>query len=405
MIKPISIVACGILAVLSAHSEQTSPRKQTPIMGWSSWNHFRIKIDESIIKGQADAMATNGMKEVGYQFINIDDGYFGGRDENGTLFCDPETFPSGMKALASYIHSKGLKAGIYSDAGKDTCGTKWDNDPRGYGVGLLGHDKKDIALMLGDWGYDFLKVDWCSGEWMGLDEETRYTEIGKIVRETNPSAIYNICRWEFPGKWALKVADSWRVSADIAPNFSSICHIIDKCEPLWIHASPGNINDMDMLQVGRGMTLEQDKSHFAMWCMMASPLLAGNDLRSMKQETLEILTNKDLIAINQDPLVYQARKLHDAGDQEVWARPLIKRTDGKVAVALFNRSNQPARISVDLAALGIDPHKGYSIRDCWLQKTTANNQTSESLTYSVPAHGTIVLRISGSNTPQDVFAR
>lgn len=287
--------------VLNINTSQEIIKPQTPIMGWSSWNNFHVDINEEIIKAQADFMVSSGMADAGYSHVNIDDGFFGGRDSQGNLLVHPERFPNGMKVISDYIHSKGLKAGIYSDAGINTCASQWDKDTIGAGSGLFGHDRKDLKLMLKDWNYDFIKVDWCGGDWLGLDEQTRYTEIANIIKEIRPNTVYNICRWEFSGKWALQIADSWRISGDISNEFNSILHIIDLNADLWKYASPGHVNDMDMLQVGRGMSYEEDKSHFSMWCMMNSPLLAGNDLRSMSDETIEILTNKEIIALNQDP--------------------------------------------------------------------------------------------------------
>jgi hypothetical protein len=401
--KVLSLAIATALTIATAAAE--SPRPLTPIMGWSSWNHFRIKINEKIILGQADAMASNGMKKVGYSYVNIDDGFFGGRDNEGNLESDPKVFPNGMKHVADYIHKKGLKAGIYSDIGKNTCGSHWDKDPRGIGSGLFNHEKEDLTLMLKTWGYDFIKIDWCGGDWQKLNEQKSYTKVGKLIREIRPDVVYNICRWQYPGDWAKDVADSWRVSHDITNEFSSILKIIDQCEPLWKHAGPGNINDMDMLQVGRGMTPEQDKTHFSMWCMMASPLLAGNDLRDMTKETLKILTNEEVIAINQDPLVYQARRLIDHGDEEIWARPLVKLGGGQVAVALLNRGGKEKDISVKLSDLGIDASKGYIMRDCWQHKTIGKNLRTPIITRKIPAHGIVVLRIKGSHTGKDVFKR
>ena len=238
--------------ILCTHCLSFSQRPQTPIMGWSSWNTFRNNISEDIIKAQADAMATNGMKKAGYTYINIDDGFFGGRNNDGKLLTHPSRFPNGMKSLAEYIHHKGLKVGIYSDAGINTCASYWDKDSIGIGSGLYGHDKEDLDLMLKKWGYDFIKIDWCGGDWLGLDEQTRYSELSNLIREINPSVVYNICRWQFPGKWAIPLADSWRISGDINNTFESILKIIDLNADLWQYASPGHVNDMDMLQIRHG---------------------------------------------------------------------------------------------------------------------------------------------------------
>ncbi|MND46155.1 Alpha-galactosidase A precursor [compost metagenome] len=342
------------------------------------------------------------MKDAGYSYVNIDDGFFGGRDGNGQLLVHPVRFPNGMQSIANYIHSKGLKAGIYSDAGINTCGSYWDKDTISTGSGLFGHDQQDLELMLNKWGYDFIKVDWCGGEWMELDEQTRYTAISTIIRAINPKVVYNICRWKFPGAWATHIADSWRISGDINNQYESILKIIDLNADLWKYASPGHVNDMDMLQVGRGMSYEEDKSHFSMWCMMNSPLLAGNDLRKMSKQTIEILTNKEVIALNQDPLVYQARRLVDNGDLELWAKPLYGTMSGMVAIALLNRSSKNDTIVLDLNAVGIDPDKGYIMRDLWSKKDYPFTRDQKQK-FEVLPHGVIVLKIKGSMKPFNVF--
>jgi hypothetical protein len=367
--------------------------QKKPIMGWSSWNHFRININEEMIRGQADAMISSGMYKAGYRFVNIDDGYFGGRDKDGKLFCDSVKFPSGMKALAGYIHSKGLKAGIYTDAGSNTCGSIYDNDKNGFGVGIYGHVEKDCETFFNDWGYDFLKVDWCGGERQKLDEQTEYLKILSAVKATNPDIVFNICRWQFPGEWAVTKADSWRISGDITDRFSSILHIIDLNADLYKYVSPGHYNDMDMLQVGRGMSYEEDKTHFSMWCMMNSPLLAGNDLRSMSAETLRILTNKEIIALNQDDGFRQARRLQKEKTVEVWIKPLGKK--GKqTAIALMNRSNSEQLYKLTPEMVGLSGKN--SVRDLWAQKNLG--KMSYEMNFSIPAHGVVVLRVNGATS-------
>lgn len=383
-------------SIVLATSLQSADRPQTPIMGWSSWNHFRININEAIIRAQADSMVSSGMREAGYRYINIDDGFFGGRDEQGKLYCHPEKFPSGMKALADYIRGKNLKPGIYAEAGTDTCGSQWDNDQHGFGVGLYQREKQDLTLMLKDWGYDFIKVDWCGGKRQKLSDEKQYTLISGIIRELRPDVVFNVCRWQYPGDWVKPIADSWRISGDINPTFDSVMHIVDLCEPLWIHSGPGRFNDMDMLQVGRGMSVDEDRSHFTMWCMMNSPLLAGNDLREMKPETVKILTHPEIIGLNQDPLCYQARRLRDDGEFELWAKPLGKADGGDIAVVLLNRSKSEAKISFEPAEVGIDAAKGYAVRDLWQRKTLAKSTTAAKQEFKVAAHGVVALRIKGT---------
>lgn len=372
------------LTVLGVSAQQ----KQAPIMGWSSWNHFRVHIDEKMIKEQADALVSSGMKDAGYRFINIDDGYFGGRDANGKLFVNSEKFPSGMRNLTDYIHSKGLKAGIYTDAGENTCGSMWDNDKFGVGAGIFGHEKQDCQLFFKEWNFDFLKVDWCGGQKQKLDEEATYLKIIKAVREVKPEAIFNICRWLFPGEWAIKAADSWRISGDIEAKWASITNIIDLNADLAKYASPGHYNDMDMLQVGRGMSYDEDKSHFSMWCMMLSPLLAGNDLRNMSKETIAILTNKEMIAIHQDDAFIQAQRVIKDGSTEVWLKPLGK---GKreYAIAILNRADKP--ISYSIAAEKLNIGKITKARDVWMHKMVQGSK--KELTAQIPTHGIVVLRV------------
>ena len=376
-----------LLGICMTVSAQVS---KTPIMGWSSWNNFHVNINEQIIQGQADAMISSGMYTAGYRFINIDDGYFGGRGTDGKLFCNSSKFPSGMKALADYIHSRKLKAGIYSDAGANTCGSMWDNDKNGVGVGIYGHIKGDCDLFFTQWGYDFLKVDWCGGEKMKLDEKTEYLSILKEVKKVNKDIVFNICRWTFPGEWAIKTADSWRISGDIASSFESICKIIDLNEGLAKYASPGHFNDMDMLQVGRGMTYDEDKSHFSMWCMMVSPLLSGNDLRTMSKETIEILTNKEVIAINQDVACVQAERIIKDGAIEVWSKPLGTVKGKSTAIAVFNRGDAP--VTYFLKSVNILVSNKTNVRDLWLHKELG--KLGNGMSIKVPRHGIVVLKVT-----------
>ncbi|MDD3321387.1 MAG: glycoside hydrolase family 27 protein [Paludibacter sp.] len=359
---------------------------KSPIMGWSSWNNFRVNIDEKMIREQADAMITSGLYDVGYRFINIDDGYFGGRDANGNLLMNTQKFPSGMKSLVDYIHSKKLKAGIYTDAGVNTCGSIYDKDKFGNGSGINGHVKQDCNRFFKEWGFDFLKVDWCGAEKQKLDEETEYTNIIDTVKAINPDIVFNVCRWKFPGEWVTKKADSWRISSDIQAKFSSILNIIDLNENLNKYSSAGHYNDMDMLQVGRGMSYDEDKTHFSMWCMMNSPLLAGNDLRNMSKQTIEILSNKEVIALNQDEGFNQAAKIFTNNNTDLWIKPLGKDAKSK-AIAIMNRTDKSTEFK--LMAQLINVNKNCSLRDLWLHKNLGKMGTDK--TFSIPAHGIVVL--------------
>jgi hypothetical protein len=331
-------------------------------------------------------MLTSGLYKAGYRFINIDDGYFGGRDSSGKLFANPNKFPSGMQLLAAYIHSKGLKAGIYTDAGKNTCGFIYDKDSLGIGAGIYENIESDCKQFFNEWKYDFIKVDWCGGEKQNLDEQTEYTKIIDAVKTINKNLVFNVCRWKFPGEWAIKKADSWRISGDIRENFSSILKIIDLNADLYKYVSPGHYNDMDMLQVGRGMSYEEDKTHFSMWCMMNSPLLAGNDLRNMTKETISILSNKELIAINQDITFVQAQRILKVGDVEIWGKRLGK---GKQkAIAIMNRSNKEQVYTLTASNAGINPKS--RVKDLWLNKKMG--RMGDEKIFTLPAHGIVVLK-------------
>jgi alpha-galactosidase len=204
-----------------------------PAMGWSSWNNFRVNISEKLIKEQADALISSGLAKAGYQYINVDDGYFGGRDNDGKLYVDSLKFPNGMDGIAQYIHSKGLKAGLYSEGGINTCGSIYDHDKKGVGTGMYGHEAQDAELFFKDWKFDFIKVDWCGGLVMKLNAEMQYTKIIDQVRKYNPNVVFNICRWQFPGEWAITKTNSWRISEDISNNFKSIIRIIDVNRDLY----------------------------------------------------------------------------------------------------------------------------------------------------------------------------
>lgn len=375
---------------------------KSPLMGWASWNQFNVNISESIIKEQADAMITKGFQAAGYQYVNIDDGFFDGRYADGALKIDITKFPNGMKYLADYIHSKGLKAGFYSDAGSNTCGSVSEGQTGGIGVGLYMHDQQDIDTIFRSWGYDFLKVDYCGGVRQRLDEQTRYTAVRKAMNNTGRTDInFNVCRWQFPGTWVTKVADSWRISSDIALNWSSITSIIDQNAFLTAYCSQGHYNDMDMLQVGRGLTYEEDKSHFSMWCIMSSPLVLGNDLRNITDQTKDILINSEVIAVNQDTTGLQAKIVSDNGlGQQVWAKNLNGKLSNERAVALLNRSSINAAMSVKWSDLNLVG--SANVRDLWQHVDLGSYE--DNYTVSVPAHGVVMLKVVGNQSKlQEIF--
>ena len=345
-----------------------SDPKLRPLMGWSSWNTFGVDISESIILETARAMATNGLKAAGYTYVNIDDGFFWGHGEDGILRFHPERFPNGMKPTVDGIHALGLKAGIYSDAGADTCGSMWGGsgtggkDKGGIGGGLYGHDAADCKLHFNDLGFDFIKVDYCGAGKLKLDEKARYTEIANAIKATGRKDVrLNLCRWAFPGTWAADIAESWRTTGDIRANWQSVKNIIGENLYLGAYAKPGHYNDMDMLEVGQlvghmktvfgkhgdtGLTSDEETTHFGMWCMLSSPLLIGCDVRTIPESTKALITNPYLLAMNQNDLGLQGYVASREGDAYV----LVKDADRKFGtaryVALYNGSDAEHEFTV-----------------------------------------------------------
>lgn len=373
------------LFLVQGEAQQIKP----PVMGWSSWYQYDVRISEAGIRAQADALKSSGLFAAGYNYVNIDDGYFEGRQADGRLLYDSVKFPSGMGAMARYIHNLGMKAGIYSDGGCNTCGSIWNDDKKGIGVGLYGHVKQDAQQFFIDWGFDFIKVDWCGGKLLKLDEQKTYLEIIDTIRQIKPDVVFNLCRWEFPGTWAIKAADSWRMSADIHNNFEEVQKIIDQNADLYKYVSPGHYNDMDMLQVGRGMSDQEDKTHFSMWCMLTSPLLVSCDLTHLSAASKEILTNKELIAIDQDPGFRQGRRVISKAEGiiDVWVKALGE-SGKKKAIAIMNRSDKPASYRLTAGEIGLSGKE--KLRDLWQHKDIG--QLSEVADFQLPAHGIVVLR-------------
>lgn len=380
--------------------------RKTPLMGWASWNCFRTGINEELLKKQADALVSTGLAECGYEYLNIDDGFFGGRGADGKVRIHGKRFPNGIRVIADYAHSLGLKAGIYAEGGDKTCGFYYDQEGQnGDNVGLYGHEEEDLRMYLQEFGFDFIKVDWCGGLRMGLDEKTQYTKIGRIIeqirQETGRTIVYNVCRWQFPGEWVVGVADSWRTGADIQPEFSSILHQIDNIKPLGKYCGPGHVNDLDMMQLGNGLTEEEEKTHFSMWCMMSTPLMIGCDLTQIPESTLNILKNRELIAVNQDPLCQQAfltKQIFDGNGEsagEIWIKNLGKEHSEKKAAAFLNRSSRELEITVSPEELGLSG-RVIAVRDLWAHKDL-KNELQQAYRMTIPPHGIAVYKIEAEN--------
>lgn len=383
----------------------TTNNRKTPLMGWASWNCFGPDISEEKMKTQAEALISTGLAKCGYEYLNMDDGFFGGRDADGRLRFHKTRFPNGIRVIADYAHALGLKAGIYSEGGKNSCSHYWHGEgENGVDVGLYGYEEQDLKLFLEEYGFDFIKVDWCGGQKLDLDEEEQYTKIANIIEDirkrTGRCIVFNICRWQFPGEWATKIADSWRTGADIAPDFNSMAYQIDSIRPLAKFASPGHVNDLDMMQLGNGLSHEEEKSHFAMWCMMSTPLMIGCDLTKIADSTLEILKNTELIALNQDSAclqAYVAKEIKDADGKiigEVWIKNLGCSNSSEKAVAFFNRSDADVEFNIDWADVGLAGDI-ISARDLWEHKDIL---PEEMLRVSVSAHCTAVYRVKATES-------
>lgn len=371
-----------------------------PIMGWSSWNAFLVDISEDIIKHQADLMVEKGLKDAGYQYINVDDGYFGKRDENGVMQANEKRFPNGMKPVADHIHSLGMKAGLYTDAGTRTCGSLWNKDSIGIGAGIYGHEPQDAQLYFGDWGFDFIKIDYCGGEVLGLDEKERYTSIRNSIDKVNKNVSINICRWAYPGTWAKDAATSWRISGDINAHWNSLKYVVGKNLYLSAYAGNGHYNDMDMMVIGfrnnsrvggNGLTPTEEEAHFGLWCIMSSPLLIGCDLEKMPDSSLELLKNKELIALNQDPLGLQAYVAQHENEGYVLVKDIEQKRGNVRAVALYNPSDTVCRFSVPFSSLEFGGN--VKVRD--LVRHSDLGSFSGIFEQTLPAHSAMFLRMEG----------
>ncbi len=367
----------------------------TPPMGWNSWNTFRCNISEALIRSVADTFVTSGMRAAGYQYVNIDDCWMNGRDSNGHLMWNAAKFPSGIPALAAYVHGKGLKFGIYESANTETCVGIYGGISPAVAVGSLGHEAADAATFA-SWGVDFLKHDLCKGDrnsFAKMRDGLRAT--GRpIVYSINPGNGSNdICPPNTCAFPLTTIANMWRISIDITSTWSSVLSLIDQDAPLYSYAGPGHWNDPDMLEIGKGLAAGEDRVHFSMWSILAAPLIAGNDVRSMSSTTLDILTNTDVIAIDQDPLGAQGRLIATlAMNLQVWSKVLSGASSQ--AVVLLNRTGSSASMTVPWSAIGLPPGNA-TVRDLWNHVDLGTFNGSYTAT-SVPSHDVAMLRITSS---------
>jgi alpha-galactosidase len=395
--KKVLLFLCLVCA--SAHGQKFPDLALTPPMGWNTWNKFGSNVREELIRQTADAMVSSGMKDAGYEYINIDDTWQGERDRQGFIQPDPKRFPSGMKALADYVHSKGLKLGIYSDAGARTCAGR---------AGSRGHEYQD-AQRYAQWGIDYVKYDWCGCE--DLSAKGAYTTMRDALYAAGRPMVFSICEWgnSQPWEWGGEVGNLWRTTGDIYACFDckedhgtwyqwGVLQILDQQEGLREYAGPGHWNDPDMLEVGNGMAVNEDRAHFSMWCMLAAPLIAGNDLGNMSRETSEILLNKDVIAVDQDKLGIEAFRYSTDGTREVWFKPLA---DGDWAMCVLNRSTRPQKVFFDWKTEKVSDElsrrktafdtTGYRIRDLWTKQDLRT--TGQPLNAELPGHDVLMLRL------------
>ena len=393
-------VALSIMLSATGVAQKFQGLALTPPMGWNSWNTFACNVDEVLIREAADAIVASGMKDAGYQYVVIDDCWHGKRDSLGFIHPDPQRFPSGMKALADYVHSKGLKFGIYSCAGDQTCGGH---------PGSRGHEYQD-AIIYAQWGVDFLKYDWCNTA--GLNSVGAYTTMSKALRAAGRPVVFSLCEWgdTKPWEWGKDVGHLWRTTGDITDCFDcevnhgdwsswGFLRTIEMRKGIRNAAGPDHWNDPDMMEIGKGMSQSEDRTHFSLWAIVAAPLMAGNDVRKMKKETIEILTNKEVIAVDQDSLGVQGLKFKDDEQGvEVWAKPL---QSGDWAVCFLNRSEQKRKVELDWSkiVIGDDLSKKtlntnealFIVRDLWGKKNISD--TKKKLIAEIASHDVLMVRL------------
>ena len=382
-----------------------------PAMGWSSWNAFELNVSADLIGSVAEAMATNGLRDAGYVYVNIDDGHFYGRDANGRLRAHPVRFPDGLKPVVDRIHALGMKAGIYSDAGRNTCGSLGATVDDGIGVGFYQHEDQDARYYFGDCGFDYVKVDWCGGTRLRIPAETLYTAIRRAIDKVKKDVRLSVCCWSYPGAWARDVADSWRTTGDIRANWESVRDIVAYMlnADLPSVASLGHYNDMDMLEVGHlkgktktpfgsfdtGLTRREEEAHFGMWCFLSSPLLIGCDVRKLDETTLRLVTSPFLLAMNQNDLGAPVRTVSKAGDCRFVLVKDCERPGGfSRYLALFNGEDAEHAFDVSLASLGLSG----SVAFFDLVERADVGAFADSFRVTVPAHGAKFYRLD-AETP------
>jgi len=396
------LLVIAVLFFTATNGQKFEGLAMTPPMGWNSWNTFQTNINEKLVKETADKMVSSGMKDAGYEYLVLDDGWMAmERDSAGNLVPDPKKFPNGMKALVDYVHSKGLKFGLYNCAGTKTCA--------GY-PGTRGYEYQD-ARFYASLGIDYLKFDWCNTE--GINAKEAYTTMSKALKKAGRPIVFSLCEWgtNKPWLWAENVGQLWRTTGDISAVFdgyidhgtwkqAGVMLIADLQKGLREYAGPGHWNDPDMLEVGNGMTENEDRAHFSLWCMFAAPLIAGNDITKMSKATNDILTNKEVVAIDQDKAGFEGYKYKTIDSVEVYVKPL---SNNNWAVCFLNRSNEPKTINYDwqreiisdtLSHETLDATKtNYQLHDLW--KNSIKGDTKRPLKANIAVHDVLMLKLAG----------
>lgn len=375
-------------AALAQTNSVSTGLAPTPPMGFNTWNNFGCNVSAELVRGMADAMVKTGMKDAGYQYIVIDDCWQVSRDANGNILADPQRFPQGIKPLADYVHSMGLKFGIYSDAGSKTCAGR---------PGGRGHEFQD-GLQYAAWGVDYLKYDWCNTTTQNA--QASYALIREALDASGRPIVLSICEWGTakPWLWGKEVGGNlWRTTADIRDKWEGegkwphleVLGILDLQVGLESYAGPGHWNDPDMLEVGNGgMTETEYRAHFSLWAILAAPLIAGNDLRNMTPEIHDILTNKEVIAVDQDRLGREGWRVSKDGDLEVWAK---QEQDGSRAAVLLNRGTSKQKISFKWEQIGYPGHLPATVRDLWAHKELG--RFNGEFSASVAPHGVVMVTV------------